>query len=116
MPYYDTQKAGDHGVLQFVGTDQHNNEVFSVGMETAAEPVIKALGNLVSIANRDIGEVTFVNTMPAVNLWMKIGGVSSRALGLKGFGRPLVVYGTLRAYENIAQLVTDVLADKGAKY
>ena len=114
MPYFDTQKAGDHGLLQFVGTHK-KDLVFSVGMETSAKPVITALRNLISIAGLDIGRVKFIDTMPAVNLWMKIGGLTSRALGLKGIGRPLVTYGTRLAYHNIAQLVEEVKEDKGAE-
>lgn len=49
-----------------------------------------------------------VDTHPAVNIWMKIGGFSSRALGLVSFGRPIVTYGTLKTYKNLVELVKNV--------
>jgi hypothetical protein len=107
LPYFDTQKASDHGKLQFMGT-VGDDLVFSVGLQTAAEPAIKALKALFAIGQSEIGPINFIGTMPAVNLWMKIGGICSRVLGLKGIGRPLVLYGTQRAYSNLARLVRDV--------
>lgn len=108
LPYFDTQKSHDHGLLQFLGTDDHGSLVFSVGLETAAQPVLAAMGTLLSIANIDIGHVQFIDTMPTVNLYMKIGGVCSRVFGLKGIGRPLVIHGTRLAYAKILQLVATV--------
>lgn len=91
-----------------MGKDKKGGLVFSVGMETAAVDVIKGLRNLISIASIDIGMVKFVDTMPCVNIWMKIGGVTSRAFGLKGLGRPLVLFGTRLAFMDIAKLVKNV--------
>lgn len=105
LPYYDTQKGHDHGVLQFVGTDQNGCLVFSVGLETSALPVIKAVRNLLSIARLETRHLKFIETLSAVNFWMKIGGICSRLFGLKSMGRPMVLYGTKLAYYNIAALV-----------
>jgi hypothetical protein len=49
-----------------------------------------------------------VNTSPTVNTLMRIGGGSSRRLGLVKFGRPIAAYGTLRTYRNIVEIVKDV--------
>lgn len=108
MPYFDTQKSADHGVLQYVGSDHEGSLVFSVGLETSAQPVIKAISTLLAIARNDIGHVQFIETMPAVNTFMKVGGVCSRVFGLKGIGRPLIVYGTRHAFRKIVQLVNKV--------
>lgn len=108
MPYFDTQKSADHGILQYVGSDHEGSLVFSVGLETSAQPVIKAISTLLAIARNDIGHVQFIETMPAVNTFMKVGGVCSRVFGLKGIGRPLIVYGTRHAFRKIVQLVNKV--------
>lgn len=107
LPYFDTQKSDDHGILQFVG-NCGEDLVFSVGMETEADHVIKALKNLFALANEDMGQVKFIKTMPVVNRWMKMGGVASRVFGLKGIGRPLVTYGLSLAFADIVQLVDEV--------
>lgn len=110
LPYYDTQAAKDHGALQFVGTDGEGNMVFSVGLETKAAVAIPALKNLFAIAGASMGPVRFIDTMPTVNLWMKLGGICSRVLGLKAIGRPMVVYGTRLAFVKISSLVERVVA------
>ncbi|NLO88547.1 MAG: DUF3189 family protein [Firmicutes bacterium] len=109
LPYFDTQKSADHGILQFVGTDQAGNVVCSVGLQTAADTVIKALANLMAIAGAGGREIVFIDTLPAVNLWMKIGGICSRVFGLKAIGRPLVVFGVKRAFPSLVSLVNRAL-------
>jgi len=108
LPYFDTQKSHDHGILQFVGNDDEGNLVFSVGLETAAAPVIKALRSLVAVSEKNCLKMIFIGTMPTVNIWMKLGGVCSRLFGLKGIGRPLVTYGTRLAFPDIVKLVRQV--------
>lgn len=104
LPYFDTQKSDDHGVLQYLGEDEEGNLVFSVGLETSAKQIIAALSNLLAITKAQGPRLIFVPTMPAVNRWMKLGGVCSRVLGLKGIGRPLLAYGTRQAYPEIVKL------------
>ncbi|WP_350342461.1 DUF3189 family protein [Proteinivorax tanatarense] len=105
LAFYDSQKAGDHGVLQFIGTDYRGNLVYSVGLESEPEFSQKCVKNIAAVMGVNSDEYIFVNTMPAVNWHMRIGGFLSRALGLKAVGRPLVIFGTQRAFFNIVNLV-----------
>lgn len=111
LPYFDTQKADDHGVLQFVGTDENGNLVFSVGLETVGPSVITALKATLAIFGQHYQHMHFIDTLPAVNLWMKLGGVCSRALGLKQIGRPLVTYGVKKAIYDLQKIV-DVVKEE----
>lgn len=113
LPYFDTQQSKDHGILQFVGEDERGDMVFSVGLETAAEQAIRAINNLLAIANVQEPRLIFIATMPTVNTWMKLGGVTSRAFGLKKIGRPLVIQGTQKAYPKIVLLVQEVKGKEG---
>lgn len=113
MPYFDTQNSQDHGILQFVGEDEKGNLVFSVGLETAAEQVIRAIKTLLAIAKTQGPRLVFIATMPTVNTWMRLGGVTSRVFGLKGIGRPLVTHGARKAYPTIVQLVQRVKGREG---
>lgn len=115
LPYFDTQKSQDHGILQFVGEDERGNLVFSVGLETAAKQVIRALNNLLAIAQVQEPRLVFIATMPTVNTWMKLGGVTSRVFGLKGIGRPLVTHGTRKAYSSIVELVQRIKGGEGVE-
>lgn len=108
LPYFDTQKSQDHGILQLLGSDEKGNLIYSVGLETTAEQALLGLRNLLAITDAKAPPVHFIATMPAVNLWMKIGGVCSRVFGLKGIGRPLVIWGLRKAYPDLVKLVRAV--------
>ncbi|HBI56195.1 MAG TPA: hypothetical protein DDY38_05155, partial [Firmicutes bacterium] len=107
LPYFDAQKADDHGFLQYMGKSKDGSMVFSVGFETASAPVIKAAKNLFSLGKASIGKVDYVETRPVINMLMIIGGISSRRLGLTFVGRPLVSWGTQLAYKQIVALVEE---------
>ncbi len=110
LPYFDAQKAGDHGFLQYMGKGNDGSLIYSVGFETASAPVIKAAKNLFSLGKAEIGKVTYVETRLVINKWMVLGGISSRLLGLTFIGRPLVTWGTQLAYRQIVSLVEETEA------
>lgn len=105
LPYFDAQKAADHGYLQLLGKSENGSPVYSVGFETASLPVIKAAKNLFALGKAHGDSITYVETRPVINRWMVLGGVISRLLGLTFLGRPLVTWGTQRAYKSIVSLV-----------
>lgn len=107
LPYFDAQKADDHGFLQYMGKSKDGSLIYSVGFETASAPVIKAAKNLFSLGKASIGKVDYVETRPVINMLMIIGGISSRRLGLTFVGRPLVSWGTQLAYKQIVALVEE---------
>jgi len=59
----------------------------------------------VHLAEHNSPSVTFIDTLTVVNIWMRIGGFLSRAVGLTRLGRPLVIYGTRRAFPLLVALV-----------
>jgi hypothetical protein len=107
LPFFDTQKADDHGFLQYMGKAPDGSMVFSVGFETASTPVIKAVKNLFALGKVERGKVTYVETREVINTLMVIGGICSRKLGLTFVGRPLVSWGTQLAYKQIVALVEE---------
>ncbi|MGI6037995.1 MAG: DUF3189 family protein, partial [Limnochordia bacterium] len=52
----------------------------------------------------------FIDTLPYVNSYMRLGGFLSRALGLVAWGRPVVIKGTQRAYPHLVRLVREIWA------
>lgn len=53
-------------------------------------------------------DLILVSSQPFVNTWMKIGGFTSRGLGIVPIGRPIVTYGTLKSYMGLVDLVEKV--------
>lgn len=101
---FDRQTKDGHGQLHFFGYDEKNRQVYSIGCRNAGAAVAAALTSVAGLLGAE-GELHFVDTLPCVNLEMRIGGYISRRLGLIKLGRPLVVRGTKKAYKNLARLV-----------
>jgi hypothetical protein len=50
-------------------------------------------------------ELYFIDTLPCVNIKMRIGGYLSRRWQLIRLGRPIVLQGTRQAFQELVQLV-----------
>ncbi|MDX9872128.1 MAG: DUF3189 family protein [Clostridia bacterium] len=113
LPYYDAQVAEDHGRLRFMGVDSAGNEVYVVGKRSLDERYQQLMPDLIRILGGNPDDFRFIDTMPYVNIWMRIGGYLSRRLKLPALGRNIVLYGTRRSYQrfiHLAQLVKKDLA------
>ena len=105
LPYYDAQKGKDHGRIRFLGFDCLGNEIYVVGKKSLGPYYEKIMRSFITLSEGRQDEYLFVDTMPYVNLWMVIGGFLSRRLGMVVPGRPIVIYGTRRAYKKFLHLV-----------
>lgn len=105
IPYYDAQVGKNHGRIRFMGFDSMGNEVYIVGKKNLGAAYEKIMRSLIMLSGESQEKYHFVNTMPYVNLWMVIGGYLSRRLGWRFPGRPIVIYGTRKAYPRFLHLV-----------
>jgi hypothetical protein len=77
------------------------------GGRTATVP---ALLQFLELSGIDPDRVRLVDTMPTVNLLMRVGGYTSRVLHIVWLGRPLVALGNWLAYTKQLRLVAQVRA------
>ncbi|WP_075864813.1 DUF3189 family protein [Carboxydothermus islandicus] len=95
MPLYEKQEKEEHGSFFYCGQDEFGNEVYVLGrrsLNLVVEPVLNYLA-------AKFGErIVVVNAVTYVNFPMKLGGFLSRRLKLVFIGRPLVLWGTRKAY------------------
>lgn len=108
LPLFDRMRAENHGELIPVGVDRHGHRVFVIGRGAGGQSVLRALRSGIRVAGGDEDDFLFVDTLVAVNVWMRIGGFLSRALGWISIGRPLVIFGTQRAFPALLRLVEGV--------
>lgn len=109
--YFDKQDAADAGRIRLMGTDAKGNRVYILGRRNDIKVITRAVAGvsrLMGIWRKD--EVLFVDTLPCVNWFMRIGGFLSRAARFKRLGRPIVIYGTQRAYPALVALAGDTRA------
>lgn len=105
IPRFDRASAKDQGVLEMMGRDEHGHEVYVMGRGPGAQTVERALQSGFTLAGGSASELLIVCTLRCVNVPMRVGGFTSRALGWTGLGRPLVVWGTQRAFADLVELV-----------
>lgn len=105
VPYYDRVDSKDRGRVMFIGEDQAQNKIYICGRGSEKLGIEQAIRSGISLANGQLDEVIFVDTLPAVNILMRIGGFLSRHLKWIFIGRPLVVRGTQLAFPALYQIV-----------
>ncbi len=105
VPMFDKLEKYQTGRLIFHGVDEYGNNVYSLCRLYAEHPVSNAIRSVPKMIGLPENEVTLVNTTPSVNFFMKLGGSFSRQLKFVSFGRPIVAYGTTKAYSNIVDIV-----------
>ncbi len=105
IPLFDRLEKKDQGRLIYHGRDEYDNDVYTICRRNVPDLVSHALESVFEMAARDPREVLCVDTAPATNAWMQVGGAGSRRLGFVTLGRPMVAYGILRAYPKIVAIV-----------
>lgn len=104
VPYYDKTTNRDFGSIRFMGRDEFGNEVYVMGKKSMSDrfsAILKGVAGILGAGDR----VLVVNTMNRVNLSMKLGGFTSRRVGLPALGRPVVVAGTRQVFYHLVNLV-----------
>ncbi|MGI6703488.1 MAG: DUF3189 family protein [Clostridia bacterium] len=106
IPYFDNVSAGQYGCIIHRGIDEYGNNIYTLSRQFSGKLITRALEDLALILTGDENRVVFVNVSPAVNTVMKIGGFLSRRLHFISLGRPIVVWGSRRAYMDIVDVVS----------
>ena len=108
IPYYDKITREQYGRIIHRGIDEYGNNIYTLSRQFSGSLIIRALSDLSVILSGNENSVIFVNVSPAVNTSMKIGGFLSRRLHLIWPGRPIVLWGSRRAYMDIVNIVRDI--------
>ena len=104
LPYFDKTTKNDFGKIRRVETDADGNDIHVLGTKNGNSGGL--LSGLVDAQNLT-DKFRFVDTMPYVNTWLRIGGWLSRGPSLPALGRPLIRIGILQAYPKLVTLVRE---------
>lgn len=104
IPYYDKTSDSDFGSIRFMGTDEFGNDIYVLGKKSLGNRFSSILMGVAEILGKQ-DDLIVVNCMDLVNWSMKIGGFTSRRLGLVAVGRPVVSWGTRKAFRQLVNLV-----------
>lgn len=111
LPTFDKIEKEQVGHLVYIGKDEHNAQIYTLSRQRKPNLVISAVTDMYNILHGNTNELIIVDTKPAVNLLMNIGGFTSRRLHWVSFGRPIVTKGTQQAYMDLVDIVKDVKKD-----
>jgi hypothetical protein len=104
LPYYDKTTNDDFGTIRFMGVDEFGHEVYVMGkksMDNRLANILNAIAEMLGVADQNL----MVDAMNRVNISMKLGGFTSRRMGLSFLGRPVVSRGTIKAFFTLVNLV-----------
>lgn len=105
---FDQIEPHEVGRIIYRGTDNYGHRIFTLSKKGAGRIVVPALVDLNRLLGHHPDSLQIINTLPAVNTLMRIGGFTSRRLKLVSIGRPIVLAGTLKTYPNLAHIVKNV--------
>ncbi|KAB3533167.1 DUF3189 family protein [Alkaliphilus serpentinus] len=110
-PYFDATKSKEIGRPIFMGEDSLKNQIFALGMASSRNQYTQLLYEYVRLQQGSCrGEILIINTIPLINLKVRVGGFLSRKLNLISIGRPLVAIGIQNRYMNFVKLVENLKA------
>jgi len=95
VPGFDRRAGSDIGGAFYVGRDSRCCDVFVIGFDGSRRLIARAALELLGHLQGSGGPVVLSETLPAASLLVKIGGYTSRRLGLVRLGRPLAALGVV---------------------
>jgi hypothetical protein len=108
IPFFERQTAKDHGLFRFMGCDELGREVYIVGKHNLGKNFERIIRQVASLFALNQQELVIIDSMPYVNFIMMVGGYISRRLGIIFIGRPIVSFGTQKAFLTMAGMVNRV--------
>lgn len=114
LPYFDRQSSADFGKIFYMGQDEKGHEIFIMGCKNAGYIVERALINFCKIKGINPDEIMIVDTVPCLNILMRVGGFISRSLHLETVGRLFLIPGCRIAFNKIVKVVNRVKNKKAS--
>jgi hypothetical protein len=104
IPYFDKTSDADFGSIRYMGTDEFGHQVYVLGKKSLANRYSAILMGVAEMLGKQ-DQLILVNCMDSINWSMKIGGFTSRRMRLVLLGRPVVTWGTQKAFNQLVNLV-----------
>jgi len=104
LPYYDKTNNDDFGAIHYMGRDEQGNEIYVLGKKSLGNRFSHLLMGVAEILGKE-DQILVINVMDRVNISMKLGGFTSRRIGIPVLGRPVVIQGTRQAFSSMANMV-----------
>ncbi len=95
-----------------MGVDEQGHQVFALGSSSKGNEVKKDHEGIAARVGGDFrGKIAIINCLDQVNVLARIGGFTSRYIGLVALGRPLVALGIRLRYRALVEKVQSFKED-----
>lgn len=108
QPCFDRTEDYELGVPRLMGTDEWGNEVYVIGLAGGKRAMEQAVQDFLVRSGVDPDDFLFANALQHAGVPLRIGGYTSRRLGLIWPGRPLSAIGVWLKYPRFAHLAQSV--------
>ncbi|MGI6357274.1 MAG: DUF3189 family protein [Bacillota bacterium] len=112
IPRFDQTPNGDIGQLFYMGDDDQGHRVYVLGLGADHNSYAGLFDHFLRLLGLHPKDYRFVNCLPCVNWYTRIGGFSSRSLGLVWFGRRLAAFGVRKSFATYVNLVNRVRSSR----
>jgi hypothetical protein len=111
VPGFDQRGGKDIGAAFYVDCDGNGSDVFVIGFNGVREMITRAVIGLLARLPEGGRHVVLAETLPLVSALAKIGGYTSRRLGLVRLGRPLAAAGIVLSIPALRRIVASTQAE-----
>lgn len=108
LPYYDRTLPELIGKPYRMGSDEHRNDVYFMGMWSERPNMEKTLRMILELAEIPTRDFLMQDTFPLIRFSTKLGGLLSKRYSLTKLGRRLTIWGIQRQYPGFVSLVESV--------
>ncbi|MFZ5813680.1 MAG: DUF3189 family protein [Bacillota bacterium] len=108
QPCFDRTEAHQLGRPCLMGTDEWGHQVYVLGLAGGRLAMVRAVQEFLVAGGVDPAAFLFVNALQHAGVPLRIGGYTSRRLGLIWPGRPLSALGVYLKYPRFVALVDQV--------
>jgi hypothetical protein len=108
QPLFDRAKEHQIGEPILMGPDDEGNEIYAIGLAGGYAVVAPALKEFLQILGVTPDRFSLEGTLQHANILLRVGGFTSRRLGIVFVGRPMCGLGVWLRYHSFIAHVTRV--------
>ncbi len=105
QPCFDRTQPHELGIPRLMGVDEAGHEVYVIGLAGGKRALEPALREFLERSGIDPAAFLFANALQHAGVPLRIGGYTSRRLGVVWLGRPLSALGVYLKYPAFVDLV-----------
>lgn len=110
QPFFDWMPPREVGRPLYMGADAQGRAVYCIGFGAGKGDLAAAVLAALRLMGGRTERLRLIDALPAATFLMRAGGFTSKVIGLRSVGRPLVAFGVWLNYRRFVQLAAQAAA------